>query len=288
MKRAGSTSIAIIALTLMILLGAVLLASYVRRMGLETSSMERVKEAGEISKTGLKVIVWRGLIGVSPTAWMIIHDLYGYGATVDRILGIDVNGTVLYDSNQQSISINRCRAVKALSLQLPKSFIDLNKTYSKIVVHAGGGAVVEAEFRQPLIEEVYPCEIEPPEHRVYIVNVKVWLIDCDGRENACGGCDCIRHEKKCMKNLCNESGPPQGGGEGVPVEPYTVLKLTAEHEITVQGTKYVFQGWMIEYIPGREGGEFYTQNPIELFVDDQYHVKALYKQDDCTQAPHSS
>jgi hypothetical protein len=277
-KRSGATSIAVAALILMILFGALVLAWYARGGGYDRPLVQRVEEAGRLSKAGLKVIVWKGLAGLSPTAWIVIHDLYGYGATVDYVLATDSNGTVKYQSQPMTVSIKGCKAVRASSLGLPRMFKALNESYPRIIVHSTDGVVVDAEYREPLPEEVYPCEVEPPEHAVYALNVVVWLIDCDGQENACGGCNCVGMEKKCAKPLC-KPGPPPGGGSGeVPVDPYSTVTLTAEPTINVHGKSYVFQGWLVEYTPPKWGSELFKDNPLQLFVDSHFHVKALYKQ----------
>jgi len=276
MKSKGITSIAVAALIVAVLVGALLLAYVARAGGYDRSLIQRVEEAGRAAKAGIKVIVWRGLAGNSPTAWIIIHDLYGFGTAVDYILGIDSEGGVAYQSSQLNIAVKGCKAIRASSIGLPATFTALNSSYPRLVIHSTDGVVVDAEYRRPLPEEVYPCEVEPPQGAVYPVNVKVWLMDCEGNEHACGQglCDDVIEVKKtCAKPLC-KPGPP--GGEGVPVEPYATLTLKAQPMITVQGKDYVFHGWLVQLIPPKQGSELYRDNPLQLFVDGHMHVKALY------------
>jgi hypothetical protein len=286
MRRSGITSIAVAALIVVILAGVLLLAYIARAGGHDRALIQKVEEVGRASKAGVKVIAWRGLIGNSPNAWIIIHDLYGFGTTIDYILGADSKGNVAYQSSQLNIAVKGCRAVRASSIGLPATFTSLNNSYPRLIIHSTDGVVVEAEYRKPLPEEVYPCQVEPPQGAVYPVNIKVWLRGCDGKENACGQglCDnAVEMKKTCAKPLCNPGSPPGGGqgDQGVPVEPYSVLTLKAKPTITVQGRDYMFYGWLVELTPPKQGSELYRDNPLQLFVDDNMQVKAIYVEVNC-------
>jgi hypothetical protein len=283
MRRSGITSIAVAALIVMILAGVLLLAYMARAGGHDRALIQKVEEVGRASKAGLKVIVWRGLVGNSPTAWIIIHDLYGFGTTVDYILGADWRDNVAYQSPQLNMAVKGCKAIRASSIGLPATFTALNSSYQRIIIHSAEGVVVEAEYRKPLPEEVYPCGVEPPQGAVYTVNIIVWLTDCNGQENACGQglCDnAVEVKKTCAKPLCKPGTPPGGGG-GVPVEPYATLTLKAQPTISVQGKSYELYGWRVEYAPPKQGSELYKDNPLQLFVDDHMFAKALYREVGC-------
>jgi hypothetical protein len=88
-------------------------------------------------------------------------------------------------------------------------------------------------------------------------------------------------KKTCAMPLCNPGPPPGGVDQGVPVEPYSVLTLKAKTMITVQGGDYMFYGWLVELTPPKQGSELYRDNPLQLFVDDNMQVKAIYVQLDC-------
>ena len=281
MRRKGIASIAVAALIVTILAGALLLAYIARAGGYDRTLIQRVEETGRAFKAGLKVIAWRGLVGLSPTAWIIIHDLYGFGTVVDYILGADSRGNVAYQSPRLNMGVKGCKAIRASSIGLPTTFTALNDSYPRLIFHSTDGVVVDAEYRRSLPEEAYPCEVEPPQGAVYTVNIMIVLVDCEGKENVCGKglCDNVcEMEKKCAKPLCKKGppGPPPGVPAETPVEPYATLTLKAKPAITVHGKDYVFHGWLVELIPPKQGSELYSDNPLQLFVDDHMHVKALY------------
>ncbi|MEM0261305.1 MAG: hypothetical protein QXN17_01460 [Nitrososphaerota archaeon] len=280
LRRSGTTAIALVAVALALLIGAVILASTLSRTALEPTAKEVIVKEGEFTRRGIRATISKGLLGYSLNTWLTIHDLYGYGESIDYLIGVDWNDRVSYELNT-IIDVKPCMIKKTEGLGFPPTFEKLNATYKKIIIHTKSGGVAEVEYRPspPTIDEIYPCTIDQPQSKVYTIVVKVWLVDCKGHENACGGCDCYSYDYLCEKPFCNPSGPPHGNySQGVPHQPYGILQLTAQKEITYKNKKYVFQGWLIELVPPKEGSEWYYDTTLRLFVDDRYHIKLVYRE----------
>lgn len=278
--RRGTTALALAGIILALLLGAVVLAATLFRAPLEPTAKDVVVKMGESMKRGVKATIYRGLLGFSLNAWLTLHDLYGYGENVNYMVGVGWDNNVNYESTN-TINVRPCICKKTESLGLPPTFERLNATYKKIILHTSSGGVVEAEYRPstPPIDEVYPCMIDAPESRVYTVVVKVWLVDCRGQENACGGCNCYSYKFICEKPFCDPSDPPRGDPElGASLQTYGILELSAQKQFRYQNKDYVFDGWFIEMVPPKQGSGWYYNTTLRLFVDDRYHIKLVYKQ----------
>uniref|UniRef100_A0A7J3VT08 Uncharacterized protein n=1 Tax=Caldiarchaeum subterraneum TaxID=311458 RepID=A0A7J3VT08_CALS0 len=261
MRRKAITPASVILFSLTVVLLAVTatylsVATYVNvqagnRLGLEASQR---------SKHELRLTLLPGLPpGKSPKAWLVIHEEHGVGTLVTDMI-LDKNGAIIHRTVGERLDEGRCIAVRLERLGLPRSIRDYDN--STLVVHAVSGAVGKAFKRTLNPDAVYPCRIDPPvRHGNFTVNIQVTLEDADGGRRPCGSC---RH-----------SVSPQPGSHMS--QPHKIMNLTAAHNVTVSGSLYVFSHWEISFTPPQEQPVTFTENPLPLFVDDHYHVDAVYK-----------
>ena len=257
-RRAGVSAASVIVFALTVVLLAATATYLSATIFLNAYSAKRAgSEAMERYKYGLRATILAGIPpGVSPKAWLVIHQQYGVGETIRDII-LDRDGSVVHRQIEERLDEGECLVMRLERFDLPRLAGEyINAT---LVIHAASGAVEAARERAMEPDELYPCRIDPPVRPgVFTINIRVVLED-GGDRSVCGE--------------CRDAVSPGPGSHMA--DPHTIVNLTARQNITRSGALYVFDRWEIRFPSPREYMAFHL-NPLPLFADDHYLVDAVY------------
>jgi hypothetical protein len=199
--------------------------------------------------------------GVSPQAYIAIHEMSGYEEVLRDLVFDDNRSNIVHRELNINMREGDCVILTPRYLQqlgLPTLYKQYNGT--TLIIHSSR-ATAKAVPRELKPDEVYPCTKLPSSQapqRPILLHVML-----DG--NICNRQEC--------RDLLNPPARPTA----YVVDTYSVFTVTAAATATIGGTSYRFVGWDVYLHPMQVNQPTrYTGNPLNLFVDDAYDVVAVY------------
>ena len=266
-KAASPVALITLAAALVLLTAVTSYIAYANTLKIHDTLRNNLKVEVEMRREP-KVSILQGLPpGVSPKAYVVIHETSGYQEAIYDIVYRD-NRTGNVRHARPSIRMNEGDCViltphYLASLGLPQLYRE--HANSTLVVHSSR-AVSRGVPRELKPDEIYPCMRLGSHHPQD--NILLWVM-LDGEI-------CTR---QVCRNLLNPPARPTAYVRGA----YTVFNITAAPTATVDGVDYAFLGWLV-YVHPRQRGQHtsFSMNPLPLLVDDSYDVVAVYGSDDWT------
>jgi hypothetical protein len=198
--------------------------------------------------------------GVSPKAYIAIHEVSGYQDAIYDLVYDDNRSNIRHIRPYIGLDEGDCVILTPFYLEssgLPVLYSSYNGT--SLTLHSSK-AVGKAVPRDLKPDEIYPCARLGSGRPQYPILLHVAL---DG--------------DICPRPECRDLLTPAGRPEAYVMDIYTVFNITAAATARIDNVDYVFQGWLVHIHPMQNNpATAYTMNPLPLLVDDAYDVIAVY------------
>jgi len=260
-KAASPAAVIVLAAALVLLTAVTSYIAYSITLKVHDTVRNNLKVEVEMRREP-KVSILQGLPpGVSPKAYVVIHETSGYEEAVyDIIYQNNRTGNARHLRPYIGLLEGDCVVLTPHYLRasgLPELYADyVNSTF---VVHSSK-AVARGVPRELRPDDIYPCTRLGSHRPRY--NILLWVM-LDG--------------ETCNRRECRELLDPRASPTAYVMDAYTVFTVTATPSARIDGRDYAFMGWLV-YVHPRQRGQYtpFTQNPLPLLVDDSYDVVAVY------------
>jgi hypothetical protein len=198
--------------------------------------------------------------GVSPKAYVVIHEMSGYQEVLYDLVYADNRSNIRHVRLNIDMNEGDCVVLTPFYLAsngLPDFYTSYNG--SNLVIHSSK-AVGNAVPRELKPDEIYPCARQGSGRPRYEILLHVAL---DGNI--------------CSTPQCTDLLTPSARPNAYVLNVYTVFNITATPSARINGVDYTFVGWLVHKHPMQTNpATAYTMNPLPLWVDDAYDVVAVY------------
>jgi hypothetical protein len=198
--------------------------------------------------------------GVSPKAYVVIHEMSGYQEVLYDLVYADNSSNIRHVRLNIDMDEGDCVILTPFYLAsngLPDLYTRYNG--SNLVMHSSR-AVGNAVPRELKPDEIYPCARRGSGRPQYEILLHVALDD-----------------NICTTPQCRDLLTPPANSTAYVRNLYTVFNITAARTARINNVDYTFIGWLVHKHPMHTNpGTTYTMNPLPLWVDDAYDVVAVY------------
>jgi hypothetical protein len=259
-KGVSPAALVTLAAALVLLTAVTSYIAYANTLKIHDSLRNNLKVEVEMRRE-LKISLTSGLPpGVSPKAYVVIHEMSGYQEVLYDLVYADNSSNIRHVRLNIDMNEGDCVILTPFYLasnSLPSLYTRYNG--SNLVMHSSK-AVGNAVPRELKPDEIYPCARWGSGRPQYEILLHVAL---DG--NICSTPQC--------RDLLTPSANPSAYVRDI----YTVFNITATPSARINGVNYTFVGWLVHIHPMQTNpATAYTMNPLPLWVDDAYDVVAVY------------
>jgi hypothetical protein len=259
-KGVSPAALVTLAAALVLLTAVTSYIAYANTLRIHDSLRNNLKVEVEMRRE-LKISLTSGLPpGVSPKAYVVIHEMSGYQEVLYDLVYADNRSNIRHV--RLSIDMDEGDCVILTPFYLASSGLpDLYTRYngSNLVMHSSK-AVGNAVPRELKPDEIYPCTRWGSGRPQYEILLHVAL---DGNI--------------CTTPQCRDLLTPPANSTAYVRDIYTVFNITATPSARINGVDYTFVGWLVHIHPMQTNpATAYTMNPLPLLVDDAYDVVAVY------------
>jgi hypothetical protein len=260
-KRGVSPAALITLAAALVLLTAVAsYLAYANTLKIHESLRKNLKVEVEIRREP-KISLVSGLPpGVSPKAYVVIHEMSGYQEAIYDLVYDDNRSNVRHIRPYIGLDVGDCIILTPFYLESVGLPVLYNSyTGTSLTLHSSK-AVGKAVPRELKPDEIYPCARWGNGNPQYPILLHVAL----------DGDICTRPE---CRNLLTPPASPSAYVRGI----YTIFNITAAPTARINNVDYTFIGWLVHIHPMQVNpATAYTVNPLPLWVDGAYDVVAAY------------
>jgi hypothetical protein len=259
-KGVSPAALVTLAAALVLLTAVTSYIAYANTLRIQDSMRNSLKVEVEMRREP-KISLTSGLPpGVSPKAYVVIHEMSGYQEALYDLVYADNSSNIRHVRLNIDMNEGDCVILTPFYLEsnsLPGLYTRING--SNLVLHSSK-AVGKAVPRELKPDEIYPCARWGSGNPQYPILLHVAL---DG--SICSTLQC--------RDLLTPSASPSAYVRDI----YTVFNITATPSARINNVDYTFIGWLVYKHPMQTNpGTAYTVNPLPLLVDDAYDVVAVY------------
>jgi hypothetical protein len=259
-KGVSPAALVTLAAALVLLTAVTSYIAYANTLRIHDSLRNNLKVEVEMRRE-LKISLTSGLPpGVSPKAYVVIHEMSGYQEVLYDLVYADNRSNIRHVRLNIDMDEGDCVILTPFYLE-SNSLPDLYTRYngSNLVMHSSK-AVGNAVPRELKPDEIYPCTRRGSGRPQYEILLHVAL---DGNI--------------CTTPQCRDLLTPSASPNAYVLDVYTVFNITATPSARINGVDYTFVGWLVHIHPMQTNpATAYTMNPLPLWVDDAYDVVAVY------------
>jgi hypothetical protein len=262
-KGVSPAALVTLAAALVLLTAATSYIAYANTLRIHDSLRNNLKVEVEMRREP-KISLTSGLPpGVSPKAYVVIHEMSGYQEVLYDLIYADNRSNIRHV--RLNIEMNEGDCVILTPFYLASNGLpDLYSRYSgsNLVIHTSKavGNTMPTVPRGLKPDEVYPCTRWGSGSSQYNIFLRVAL---DG--------------SICTTPQCNNLLTPPASPTAYVRNTYTVFNIAAAKTARINNVNYTFIGWLVHVYPMQTNpATAYTVNPLPLWVDGAYDVVAVY------------
>jgi hypothetical protein len=262
-KGVSPAALVTLAAALVLLTAVTSYIAYANTLRIHDSLRNNLKVEVEMRRE-LKISLISGLPpGVSPKAYVVIHEMSGYQEVLYDLVYADNSSNIRHVRLNIDMNEGDCVVLTPFYLasnSLPDFYTRYNG--SNLVIHSSK-AVGNAVPRELKPDEIYPCARRGGGRPQYEILLRVAL---DGN--------------LCLTPQCRDLLTPSARPNAYVLNVYTVFNITATPSARINNVNYTFIGWLVYKHPQQSNQNTYatpyTMNPLPLLVDEDYDVVAVY------------
>jgi len=259
-KGVSPAALVTLAAALVLLTAVTAYIAYANTLRIHDSLRNNLKVEVEMRREP-KISLVSGLPpGVSPKAYVVIHEMSGYQEVLYDLVYADNSSNIRHVRLNIDMNEGDCVILTPFYLAsngLPDFYARYNG--SNLVIHSSK-AVGNAVPRELKPDELYPCARWGSGRPQYQILLRVAL---DGNI--------------CTTPQCRDLLTPSARPDAYVLNVYTVFNITATPSARINNVNYTFTGWLVYKHPMQTNpATAYTMNPLPLWVDDAYDVVAVY------------